>query len=506
MRSSFRWSSSVLLCAVAVVGCGSPDEPEEEFGPATSAIQGGQIETGYPAVGRMTSSAGGCTAELIGPSLVLSAKHCAGSSPRFYTGTQPADFVRQPIDTQLVHPTRDLWLVHLASPLAITPLVTNTGALPAVGTVCTAVGFGAHDDPGGIPTGKRSATETVTSATTSIIKVLMGTGIADSGDSGGPLICNGAVAGVVWRHTDGNWPTHQREIYTTVDPTWLAANSGLKRPPTYNSLYIAQDGGGIYRVDRRWGNWETVQEDPTATTSMVIINRDAWVIKNQQLHKISLADGTDTAIGGQVWFGPTVMALAPGLFVLESGGLWKVDDLSTGAFHRVGTKDWTGATSMAALNGKLYIIHSSKLYRVEPSTGAAVALGGSDWGGPTRMVGMASKLYVFQDNKLWVVNNLSTGGFALLNGEDWSGLSSMAAMDSSLYAIQANYLSKISPVDGSYTALGGADWGGGTNMASTSCSAACNEICQETCAGPPGPGQIICLEDCEPSCEARECQ
>ena len=36
------------------------------------------------------------------------------------------------------------------------------------------------------------------------------TSIADSGDSGGPLLCDGVLAGVTSCHDDGDWHIHAR--------------------------------------------------------------------------------------------------------------------------------------------------------------------------------------------------------------------------------------------------------------------------------------------------------
>jgi hypothetical protein len=93
---------------------------------------------------------------------------------------------------------------------------------------CEAVGYGTHTE-NGIDTyeAKRNGTEIVKAIAASSIEVSMGTTLADHGDSGGPLICAGVVAGATSCHTDGDWPGHQNEHYARIDPAaaWITSQT-----------------------------------------------------------------------------------------------------------------------------------------------------------------------------------------------------------------------------------------------------------------------------------------
>ncbi|HEY0481124.1 MAG TPA: FG-GAP-like repeat-containing protein [Kofleriaceae bacterium] len=250
----------LTVFGLAGLGCGDRDGwPGPETSSSADPIQNGQVETGYPAVGAIlvnntVDAAHLCAGTLIAPSYVLTAEHCmfSGNVMTFNTGTDVPNWVHHEVDQKIQHPTRDLLIAHLTSPIMdIAPAVLGDGSLPGVGTSCTAVGSGTHNVGNNSSLGlKRSATVQVTSATSDTVAVQAVTGIPDEGDSGGPLSCNGSVVAVVRDHVgDPPWPNHTKENYTPIDAAWIASVLPPAAPPPYDASGVTGDFNGDGKAD-----------------------------------------------------------------------------------------------------------------------------------------------------------------------------------------------------------------------------------------------------------------
>jgi hypothetical protein len=224
-RTSPNHLSALILLVIG--GCAVHSDDAPELANETLAIELGQPEYGLPAVGKFmrgNDESDVCTGTLIAPDVVLTAEHCVHGDgwlyyPDGYTSGQGIGFRGADVYPGFV---RDHRLVYLERSLPIAPLPIHPDPQSLLGAECLAVGFGVHHDSAGNVTigNKRSGTVKITSIEPVMMHVELVTGIGNSGDSGGPLLCDGMIAGTVRGHR-GDWP-YTSAYYHSVNPAWIA--------------------------------------------------------------------------------------------------------------------------------------------------------------------------------------------------------------------------------------------------------------------------------------------
>ncbi|MEZ4368770.1 MAG: trypsin-like serine protease [Kofleriaceae bacterium] len=208
-RTQRRHVAAALLGAALAGGCG--------LGPATEveaqAIIGG-VAADDAAVVRLAGTGEGCSAAIVAPRVVVTAAHCvvgvAAAELRIQLGdTAPWDAevgvdavwiargYRGPADGP------DLALVRTLASLAPAPLPVRTEA-PIAGTSARVLGYGrtVADDPAS--GGQRHAAAVTLGAVSGDFVAFGAVGATScTGDSGGPVLADGALVGVVSYGADG---------------------------------------------------------------------------------------------------------------------------------------------------------------------------------------------------------------------------------------------------------------------------------------------------------------
>ncbi|MFO0667766.1 MAG: trypsin-like serine protease [Polyangiaceae bacterium] len=248
VASLFR--ACTLTAATLLSACASTEGGAE----TESDIQRGKSESGYPAVGMLAFASGAFgTGTLIRPDVVLTAGHVVdGSIVEFYYGAPKSGTSTHYLNLQHVKVADkvrgecyeapgatlrstcpgvlDIGLVRLATPIRdVEPILMDerTAAQILVDASASragvAVGFGCHTTSTGAHTyrERRSATSFLDRFNTTEILVKSATGIATSGDSGGPLLLGGKIIGTVRgsviRTKDGDPCGRVLEGYTRLD-------------------------------------------------------------------------------------------------------------------------------------------------------------------------------------------------------------------------------------------------------------------------------------------------
>lgn len=215
-----------VLAALLVAGCASPAP-----GRAVQAITSGSADPGDPAVIALVDASAEvqCTASAIGPHTAITAAHClSGRDPRqlraFFGASVAAGGTFDAISDGRADPAfdpatleHDVALLTLRDPAPAAPLALDATPLDAslVGTTFQVVGFGATASGPTAQIGtKLAGTAQIAAVDTDEVTVHPDPAQPCNGDSGGPMLLGGAVAGVV-SHGDAACSDHA--IYARID-------------------------------------------------------------------------------------------------------------------------------------------------------------------------------------------------------------------------------------------------------------------------------------------------
>ncbi len=207
-----RLALSLVVPALLGLGCTAPSASDSE----SSAIIGGTTDKKDPAIIALFAQVPGssegslCTAELIAPTVLLTAAHCVlpsevGKGAEFIAITSYDFNTATSSETVAVKETHydssfdinspengyDVGIAILEKPLSITPLAYNQKALAqsVVGENVRLVGYGNSNGAKGTGSGiKRTTTAAIDSLSTRLIEIGSTKHETCNGDSGGPAL------------------------------------------------------------------------------------------------------------------------------------------------------------------------------------------------------------------------------------------------------------------------------------------------------------------------------
>ncbi|MBN9644830.1 S1 family peptidase [Corynebacterium sp. CCM 8862] len=233
-KTRYRIAAAGTALAVAA-GLGAA--PAGALIKATNAVPGPMADSSaHIAIGNMS-----CTATLITPDTLLTAKHCIGQGNRSFISIGGQHFGEaHQAKSVILHPSVDLALVKLYEPSRM-PTVPISGVHLAQGMTGTIIGWGGAVNTPFMPV--QQATAEVQRRVVHVpspepdavlIETFIKGGLIQRGDSGGPLFIDGQLAGIASMSNAGDNNSVEGTIgwYVPVAEylDWIRRHSGAPVP------------------------------------------------------------------------------------------------------------------------------------------------------------------------------------------------------------------------------------------------------------------------------------